>query len=117
MKMIYGIGIGPGDKELITLKAYRIIRTCDYIFIPESNGESLAGTICQEYIKDKKVVELCFPMKEDNTLRYRQAAQRINEILKEDEVGVFLTLGDPMTYSTYSYLMKELADVNIEVEY
>lgn len=116
MKMIYGIGIGPGNKELLTLKAYRIIRTCDCVFIPESKGESLAGTISHEYIKDKKVVELSFPMKEDNQLRYKQAAQRINEVLKEDEAGVFLTLGDPMTYSTYSYLMKELADIEIGVE-
>ncbi|KUO72488.1 MAG: cobalt-precorrin-2 C(20)-methyltransferase [Clostridia bacterium BRH_c25] len=116
MKMIYGIGVGPGDKELITLKAYRIIRTCDCVFIPESKGDSLAGIISHEYIKDKKVVELSFPMKEDNQLRYKQAAQTINEVLKDDEAGVFLTLGDPMTYSTYSYLMKELADIKITTE-
>lgn len=116
MKVIYGIGIGPGDKELLTLKAYRLIRTCDWVFIPESKGGSLAGTICEEYIKDKKVIELSFPMKEDNKLRYRQAAQRIDEVLSEDEAGVFLTLGDPMTYSTYGYLMKELAALNIQAE-
>ncbi len=116
MKMIYGVGIGPGDKELITLKAYRLIRSCDYVFIPESKGQSLAGMISEEYIKDKKVIELSFPMKEDNQLRYKQAAQTINEILKDDEVGVFLTLGDPMTYSTYSYLMKELAYIGIKAE-
>ncbi|HYE81687.1 MAG TPA: precorrin-2 C(20)-methyltransferase [Clostridia bacterium] len=116
MKMIYGIGIGPGDKELLTLKAYRIIRTCDCVFIPESKGGSLAGTIAHEYIKDKKVVELSFPMKEDNQLRYSHTAQIINEALKEDEAGVFLTLGDPMTYSTYCYLMKELAAANIATE-
>jgi precorrin-2/cobalt-factor-2 C20-methyltransferase len=116
MKMIYGVGIGPGDKELITLKAYRLIRSCDYVFIPESKGQSLAGAISDEYIKDKKVIELSFPMKEDNQLRYKQAAQIINEVLKDDEVGVFLTLGDPMTYSTYIYLMKELSDIKIEVE-
>ena len=116
MKMLFGIGIGPGDKELITLKAYRLIRTCDCVFIPESKGESLASIISHEYIKDKKVIELSFPMKEDNQLRYRQAAQKINEVLKEDETGVFLTLGDPMTYSTYAYLMKELADVGVKTE-
>ncbi len=116
MKMVYGIGIGPGDKELITLKAYRLIRTCDCVFIPESKGESLAAAIVHEYIKDKKVVELSFPMGEDNKQRYRQGARIINETLQEDEVGVFLTLGDPMTYSTYAYLMQELADVNIETE-
>lgn len=116
MKKVYGIGIGPGDKELITLKAYNLIRSCDYVFIPESKGESLAGTIAADYVKDKQVIELSFPMKEDNKLRYRQAAQKINDVLKENEAGVFLTLGDPMTYSTFIYLMMELADINIAVE-
>lgn len=116
MKRIYGVGIGPGDSELITLKAYRIIRTCDCIFIPESKGKSMAGTISHEYIKDKQVVELSFPMKEDNQLSYRHAAQKMNEVLKDDGVGVFLTLGDPMTYSTFIYLARELADIKIAVE-
>lgn len=116
MKMVYGIGIGPGDRELITLKGYRIIRTCDYVFVPESRGESLAATISLEYIKDKKLIELSFPMKEDNRQRYRSAALKINEILKEEEIGVFLTLGDPMTYSTWSYLMQELAGLGMETE-
>lgn len=116
MKIIYGLGIGPGDKELLTLKAYRIIRTCDCIFIPENKGESLAGIIAHEYIKDKRVVELSFPMKEDNKFRYKQAAKIIDEILKDDEVGVFLTLGDPLTYSTYAYLKKELVEINVIVE-
>jgi len=116
MRMLYGIGIGPGDRELITLKGYRTIRTCDYVFIPESRGESLAAMISHEYIKDKKLIELSFPMKEDNRLRYRAAALKIDEMLKEDETGVFLTLGDPMTYSTYSYLMKELEALDIATE-
>lgn len=116
MKMIYGIGIGPGDKELLTLKAYRLIRTCDCVFIPESRGESLAGIISHEYIKDKKVVELSFPMKEDNKQRYRQAAQTIDKVLGDEEVGVFLTLGDPMTYSTFMYLLKELEALKIETD-
>jgi len=116
MKTVYGIGIGPGDRELITLKGYRVIRTCDYVFVPESRGESLAATISREYIKDKELIELSFPMKEDNRQRYRSAAAKINEILKEEETGVFLTLGDPMTYSTWSYLMKELEKLKIETE-
>ncbi len=72
--------------------------------------------ISQEYIKDKKLIELSFPMKEDNRRRYKTAALKIDEILKEEETGVFLTLGDPMTYSTYSYLMKELEHLNVSTE-
>jgi precorrin-2/cobalt-factor-2 C20-methyltransferase len=116
MKKLYGIGIGPGDMELLTLKAYNLIKSCDYVFIPESKGDSLAGKITSEYIKDKKVIELSFPMGEDNQERYVQAAQIINEALKDDEVGTFLTLGDPMTYSTYAYLMNELIILNVVTE-
>lgn len=116
MKKIYGIGIGPGDKELITLKGYNLIRSCDYVFLPSSKGSSLAGKIVSDYIVDKKVVEIDFPMGEDNEERYINAAIKINEILDEDEVGVFLTLGDPMTYSTYLYLMFQLKKMDLNVE-
>ncbi|MDF2592941.1 MAG: cbiL [Clostridia bacterium] len=116
MKKLVGIGIGPGDMELITLKAYKLIRSCETVFIPESKGESLAGKIANEYIKDKKIIELSFPMGADNKQRYVEAAQKIDQTLKEDETGVFLTLGDPMTYSTYAYLMKELIDIHVQTE-
>jgi len=116
MRKIYGIGVGPGDKELITLKGYNIIRSCDYVFLPSSKGDSLAGKIVSDYIFDKKVVEIEFPMGEDNSERYRNAAIKINELLGADEVGVFLTLGDPMTYSTYLYLLFELKKTDLNVE-
>lgn len=116
MKKLIGIGIGPGDPELITLKAYNLIKSCDYVFIPESKGGSLAGKITGEYIKDKKVIELSFPMGEDNQERYVIAANIIDETLMDNETGVFLTLGDPMTYSTYAYLMKELMKLKVHIE-
>lgn len=115
MKKFYGIGVGPGDKELITLKAYNTIKNCDYIFIPKSKGESLAGRIVEDYIEDKKVIELEFPMGENNSIRYIKAAEIIDETLNAGESAVFLTLGDPMTYSTYIYLMMELNTREIEV--
>lgn len=116
MRKLYGIGIGPGDSELITLKAYNLIKYCDYVFLPESKGDSLAGKITSEYIENKKVIELSFPMGDDNKERYVQAAKIIDAALKGYEIGVFLTLGDPMTYSTYAYLMKELAVLDIYTE-
>jgi precorrin-2/cobalt-factor-2 C20-methyltransferase len=116
MRKIYGIGVGPGDKELITLKGYNLIRSCDYVFLPSSRGNSLAGKIVSDYIVDKKVIEIEFPMGEDNVERYKVAAIKINETLGENEVGVFLTLGDPMTYSTYLYLMIELLKTDLSAE-
>ncbi|MGH4122028.1 MAG: precorrin-2 C(20)-methyltransferase [Clostridium sp.] len=116
MRKIYGIGVGPGDKELITLKGYNLIRSCDYVFLPCSKGNSLAGKIVSDYIVDKKVIEIEFPMGEDNEERYINAAIKINKILGENQVGVFLTLGDPMTYSTYLYLMFQLKKMDLIVE-
>lgn len=116
MKKVYGIGIGPGDKELITLKAHRLINECDYVFIPESKGQSMAGKIAEEYLENKRVVELEFPMGEDNLEKYKLAAEKIDNTMADGEIGVFLTLGDPMTYSTFIYLMNNLQKYNIETE-
>ncbi len=116
MKKVYGIGIGPGDKELLTLKGYRLIKECDYIFAPESRGKSLAKSIVSEYTEGREVIELAFPMGEDNSGRYKDAACIIERTLSDGECAVFLTLGDPMTYSTYIYLMNELTLLGIEVQ-
>jgi precorrin-2/cobalt-factor-2 C20-methyltransferase len=115
LKKFYGVGVGPGDKELITLKAYNLIKNCDYVFVPKSRGDSLAKKIAEDFTQGKNIIELRFPMGEDNSERYKEAALKINETLQEEEIGVFLTIGDPMTYSTYIYLMKELIKLKIEV--
>lgn len=116
MKKIYGIGIGPGDKELITLKAYRLIKECDYIFVPMSKGKSLAKTIVSEYTEGKDVIEIEFPMGEKNAIRYRNAAEKMDHMMKDGQTAVFLTLGDAMVYSTYIYLMLELQKLDFQVE-
>lgn len=116
MRKFYGVGVGPGDSELITLKALNTIKRCDYVFTPKSKGISTARDIASEYLKDKQVIELEFPMGEDNSDRYREAAKQIDETLKPGETCVFLTLGDPMTYSTYLYLMLEVKNTDIEIE-
>lgn len=116
MRKFYGVGIGPGDPELITLKAIRVIESSDYVFVPASRGESTAKGIALQYLEGKKVVELDFPMGKDNADRYKSSAREIDQILKDGQVGSFLTLGDPMTYSTYIYLMGELGAYDFEVE-
>ncbi len=116
MKKIYGIGLGPGDEELITMKAYNLIKACDYIFVPKSKGKSLAKSIVSKYTSEKNIIELDFSMGEDNTAKYEDAAQKINSIVKDQQIAVYLTIGDPMVYSTYIYLMYELQKFNIQVE-
>ena len=116
MRKFYGVGVGPGDSELITLKAINTIKKCDYVFIPKSKGVSTAKAIAEDYIADKEIIELEFPMGEDNSERYNEAAKIIDKTLKSGQTCVFLTLGDPMTYSTYIYLMLAVKNYDIEIE-
>lgn len=116
MRKFYGVGVGPGDSDLITLKGLKTIEKSNYIFIPKSKGVSTAMNIAKEYLTDKKIIELEFPMGEDNSERYKESARIIDETLKRGESCSFLTLGDPMTYSTYIYLMLKVQEYDIEVE-
>ncbi|MDO8094952.1 MAG: SAM-dependent methyltransferase, partial [Candidatus Brocadiales bacterium] len=60
----YGIGLGPGDPELLTLKAIQTIRQVDCIFVPKSDSkeDSIALEIVKEYVKGKRVIEQVYPM-------------------------------------------------------
>ena len=109
----YGIGLGPGDPELITLKALHTIQKADCIFVPKSDSkeDSLALEIVKDYVKGKKVIEQIYPMTKDKeTLNtaWLKAAEEIHIEVKNGHDVVYLTLGDPMTFSTYIYLLRHL---------
>jgi len=105
--------LGPGDPELLTLKAIHTIQNSDCIFVPKSDSkdESLALEIVKDYVKDKRVIEQVYPMTKDKTVLHAAWRKAAEEILRETPVGhntVYLTLGDPMTFSTYIYLLQHL---------
>lgn len=118
----YGVGIGPGDPDLITIKAVNILGKCDYIVLPKAHGEdkSTAYSIAKKFInKDCKKLEISFPMsKEKSVLEYNRnkAADAISEILDLGFDAVFITLGDPTVYSTCMYEYKILKDRGYECE-
>lgn len=116
MKTLYGIGTGPGDVELLTLKAVRLIKESSVIFAPNNNGKNMALDTVQEFIEDKKVVLIDFPMGKVIREDYIKAAETIIEEIPEGEKGVFLTIGDPLIYSTFIYIMEELEKESIKVE-
>lgn len=110
---LYGVGIGPGDAELITIKAVRTIQKCSIIAIPKSgNGNCTALNIAEQAVPEivnKILIELNMPMTRDK--RYlnecrEKAADEIIEYLNEGIDVAFLTLGDPTIYSTYIYIHK-----------
>jgi precorrin-2/cobalt-factor-2 C20-methyltransferase len=111
---LFGVGVGPGDPELLTMKAVRVIKTADVIFTAASskNAYSLAVEIASPYISsDVPVNTLSFPMTKDvRTVEaaWVENAQIIADTLKQGLNAVFLTLGDPTTYSTFGYILKKM---------
>lgn len=116
MKKLYGIGTGPGDKELLTLKAVRKIREADIIFAPNNRGQNMAVNTVREYIEDKEIVFIDFPMGNVTEETYKNAAKTIFSKIPLGKTGAFLTIGDPMVYSTFSYIMEELEDEDIDIQ-
>lgn len=120
MATLYGIGVGPGDKELLTIKAVRIIQNCDVIVAPSAieGGESIAFETAREYIKeDAEVVIKHFPMgKNDRIIKALEAYEFIESKLRYGKNVAFLTIGDPYVYSTYSHMLKHMRDDGFEVE-
>jgi precorrin-2/cobalt-factor-2 C20-methyltransferase len=110
----YGVGVGPGDPELVTVKAASILQSCPHVFVPKARTgtESVAREIAQRYVRsDAQVQELVFPMSADATVlatSWRQSAEVIAPVLESGADACFLTLGDPLVYSTYIYLLRAL---------
>ncbi|QSX08826.1 precorrin-2 C(20)-methyltransferase [Alkalibacter rhizosphaerae] len=111
---LYGIGVGPGDPELLTAKAIRILQRIDVIVSPitKMGKKSKANQIAGEYINPAvETMLLEFPMvdlrKNEEMLHgvWESNAKAIVSVLKEGKDVAFITLGDPMIYSTYAYML------------
>lgn len=114
---LIGIGVGPGDPELMTLKAVRMIRENKIMAIPgKSAGETVAYSIALQAVpelKNKTILPLHLPMARDMdrlVKSHQRAAAIIEAHLAQGENVVFLTLGDPSVYSTFSYIRKLVSE-------
>ncbi len=111
---LFGIGVGPGDPEMMTLKAIRIIKEVDIICIPRSKKESsrayqIAFSVVPE-ISEKKCIEFDFPMTKDKNILdeiHERIYGETRAYLLEGKSVAFLTIGDPTVYSTFSYIMEK----------
>lgn len=123
MGKLYGVGVGPGEWELMTLKAVRIIRESQLIVIPASGqAVNAAYTIAKGAVPNldkKEILEVSMPMTRDkqklNDSRDK-AAEQIADHLKAGKDVAFLTLGDPSIYSTYIYIHQRLLAAGYEAE-
>ncbi len=121
--ILYGVGVGPGDPELMTLKAVRLICENEVIALPGENAkETAAYQIAVQAVPalaDKHLLSLNMPMIHDRDARessHDQAADAIEVCLKEEKNVVFLTLGDPSVYSTFFYVETRIAARGYQTE-
>lgn len=115
--ILFGVGVGPGEPELMTLKAVRLIRENEIIAVPGKKAQNtVAYKIAAEAIpeiKDKTLLPIYMPMtldKEEQRREHIKGAKTIEKYLTEGKNVVFLTLGDPTIYSTFSYIQHIVED-------
>ena len=128
---LYIIGIGPGDPDLLTIKAFNTLRHCLVVATPKAtqHGHSTALSIVQQALPaseldEKEIVELHFPMKKihlgqepdpEVLQAWQDAAGKIFAILSQGRDVAFPTLGDPAIYSTGYYLYATMIEMHPEV--
>jgi precorrin-2/cobalt-factor-2 C20-methyltransferase len=111
---LFGVGVGPGDPDLITLKAVKALGQVDVIFAAAStdNDHSIALSIAGPHLPGgARVVTLGFPMTHKRAAleqAWEDNAAIVAETVEAGENAAFLTLGDPLTYSTFGYLLRAL---------
>jgi precorrin-2/cobalt-factor-2 C20-methyltransferase len=122
---LYCVGCGPGDPELLTVKAVNLIKGAQVIFAPTAREgkPSIALSVVDQYVdKSTKTVSLVFPMVKDReSLKdyWKRNASEIAAAVRTGKKVVYLTVGDPALYSTWIYIHRELKkdhpDVEIEI--
>lgn len=110
--ILYGIGVGPGDPELLTLKAVEILKDVSVIFAAGStrNDYSVAHDIVKKHLAPgTEIIKLGFPMTESQSElenAWSGNAEQVLDVLNSGRSAAFITLGDPLTYSTFAYLLR-----------
>jgi precorrin-2/cobalt-factor-2 C20-methyltransferase len=110
---LYGIGVGPGDPELLTLKALRLLRAAPVIAYPapETGASFARGIVAQWLDSGKREIAIRFPMRPGPPPKaiYDEAAARLSAVLDEGHDIAFLCQGDPLFYGSFAAIYLRLA--------
>lgn len=111
---LYGVGLGPGDAGLVTVRGREILKTAEVVYTPGR----LSRNVASEYVEESQLGDLDFPMtRDEDELRraWKAAAEEVAPIARES-TAAFVTLGDPNVYSTFGHLRRTLARFHPEVD-
>ena len=118
---LYGIGVGPGDPELVTLKAQRVLASVPIICTPHSDTsrDSFALSIARQFIDTDRQELLRFGFPTDDAEAasrvWEDAAETLALRLKQGQDVAFITEGDPMLFSTFSYVLESIRSNHPEI--
>jgi len=126
MATVYAVGVGPGDPELLTRKAERVLRQAAVILAPVSNpgDASVAFEIVREFLDEgrQEIIVHQFPMTSDKSRlipAWQEAAALIADRIAAGKDVAFITIGDPLLYSTFIYLLRIFREsypqINVEI--
>ena len=119
---LFCVGCGPGDPELLTVKAVNTIKNAEIIFAPTAREgkPSIALSVVERYVdKFAKKVDLVFPMVKDReSLKdyWKRNADKIADAVRTEKRVIYLTVGDPALYSTWIYIQRELQKNHSDIE-
>jgi precorrin-2/cobalt-factor-2 C20-methyltransferase len=111
---LYGVGLGPGDSGLITVRGREILESADVVYTPGR----LSRSVALEYVAESQLGDLDFPMtRDEEKLRaaWKEAAEEVAPAAREG-IAAFVTLGDPNVYSTFGHLRRTLERFHPEVD-
>ena len=118
---LYGLGVGPGDPKLLTLRAQEVLGQVGVLFAAGSskNDYSIALNVVEQHIgADTDVQKLDFPMtahEDELKQAWLKNAEQVREVLASGQDAAFVTIGDPLTYSTFCYLLRTLRELEPDI--